>query len=251
MYSYYIGFCGRLVVFGEFNRFQGLRRIKNFGSVKSQIPPSSSPFYETNRKLSPEMYNSHNVFLDSSSKGQMNFSTKIFNTFYLRIGTPFDFACYSKTVHWLRPSYFAEVSLFLCIVSNSQHSCYNRSEFTPLFAIFRQNPPIQKFFSRYLSEEAAALSEDFQFSFPLRPARRSFVYVRLPVRSVEENFNGALFCRVKITQSNQSTFFDSDLMNVRAYGMQTSYAEDLLMLTRHNCFACSAHLSPETLLVGY
>lgn len=269
-YVYYIGFFGHHGVSGVSFRCcnpRDMRPYKNLANEKSQTP--APPLYELDETGSYtlrsilERHSAHRVSLsylyDYSYDYTPQTSRLIRNTLYLRTGQPFSFTCNSNTIYWFRSTYSAEVSFHYCNTSNSaqfQRDCFNRSEFTPLFAISRKNRTNYREIS-YLSEGAAALSKELHFSLPFFPNSLSSVFVRLPVLSVKTSFSGAFFCRVKITQFNQSTYFDSDLVNVKAFGMLQIFLTQLMhfgtvyVCCCEFCFACSAHLSPETFLDGH
>lgn len=213
------------------NRPQDLSRNKTIGN---KISPSILDESDETEHIFFEMSRYQRVFLNTYKMSSLNFYSMNHNNWFLRIGGPFNFFCSCSTASWFRSTYLTEVSFHFCSASNSipfESSCSSRSEFMPLFAISAQNRTTREFSFRFLSEGAAALSKDFQFSLPLYPSSLSFVLVRLPVLSVKPSFNGAFFCRVKITQSNQSNNFDSELKNVIAFGMQISNAEHHAILT--------------------
>ena len=149
----------------------------------------------------------------------------------LRIGTPLTLLCFCNSLSWLQPTYFAEVSFYYCNASDAilfSRDFLNRNKlkFKPLFAITRRNSTISTFSSfQYLSEGAAALSDDLQFSLPPQPDPYiPYLFVRLNVPSVKSTFQGAFFCRVRIisTEYDLDTHFDSDVIILRAFGMKLS-----------------------------
>ena len=145
----------------------------------------------------------------------------------LRIGSPLTLSCFCNSLTWLQPTYFAEVSFYYCDASDAilfSRDFLNHNKFKPLFAITQRNSTISTVSSfQYLSEGAAALSHDLQFSLPPQPDPYiPSLFVRLNVPSVKSTFQGAFFCRVRIisTEYDLDTHFDSDMTILTAFGMK-------------------------------